>query len=174
MRVEEMIAVRASIARTRRALLTLAEMRRWAAPDVTVVRSGSTPELAAGDRFHLEVFGGLRFEYLVEGISDRDVAFTFTGAWSGREHWSFIPDGAETVVRRSYEADDRTLLWAVGWQTVGWALVALHYRAELRRFRALCEREPGDGGEIEGGGASPVLPDPDSSGGGLPFPVDER
>lgn len=178
MRVEEMIAVRAVPARTRRALLAVAEMRRWVAPDVTVAPAAGAAVLAAvletGDRFALDVMGGLRFEYLVEGITDRDVAFTFTGAWSGREKWSFVPDGAETVVRRAYEADDASLVAMVAWQTLGRGLVALHYRMELARFRTHCERDPGDGGEIQPGpAAAPVLPEPGTSDGALPFPVDD-
>jgi len=172
MQVEEMIAVRAPAPRARNALVTVADMRRWVAPDVSVHTSSAAATLVPGDRFALDVFGGLRFDYLVEGASDREVAFTFSGPWRGRERWSFVPDGAETLVRRRYDADDLSLLGALAWNTVGWALVSAHYRLELSRFRELVEREAGPPAEIESGGAA-YIPSAVTEAGELPFPVDD-
>lgn len=173
MQVEEMIAVRAPASRARSALMTVADMRRWVAPDVSVHPGSAAATLAPGDRFALDVFGGLRFDYLVEGASDREVIFTFSGAWRGRERWSFVPDGVETVVRRRYDADDLSVLGALAWNTVGWALVSAHYRLELSRFRTLVEREAGPPAEIEAGDAAYIPPGVAADAGELPFPVDD-
>lgn len=148
-RVEEMIAVRAAAPQALRALLTVARFREWQAPDATMVPLTAAPVLSVGDRFRLAIVGGLGFEYLVEAVSDREVVLAFDGPWRGHERWSFVPDGAETLVRRVYEVDDRTPLEWLAWRTLGAALVAVHYKLELPRFRDAVERAPGPRAEIE-------------------------
>lgn len=168
-RVEEMIAVRAAIPQAMRALLTPARMMTWVAPDITVVPLTSAPILGPGDRFRIESVAGPAFEVEVEAVSDREVAFSFTGPWSGRERWSFIADGAETVVRRVYEVEGAgSGLAMIAWQMIGRMLVAAHYKLELPRFRAAVERDPGPRGEIA---ARAREPEPAAS--PPPFPVDE-
>jgi hypothetical protein len=189
MRVEEMIAVRAAAPQAMRALLTVARMRAWVAPDVHVAPRTAAPVLGPGDRFTLSIVGRLEFEYLVEAVSDREVVFSYSSRlWCGRERWSFVPDGAETVVRRTYEVDDSPPLVALAWRAGGWALVSAHYKLELPRFRAEVEREPGPRGEIAGAEAqaAPNAPEPPAappppppppreppSPDGPPFPVDD-
>jgi hypothetical protein len=153
--------------------VTVADMRRWVAPDVSVHPGSTAATLVPGDRFALDVFGGLRFDYLVEGATDREVVFTFSGPWHGRERWSFVPDGVETVVRRRYDADDLSVLGAIAGTTVGWALGSAHYRLELSRFRPLVEREAGPPAEIEAGDAAYIPPGVAADAGELPFPVDD-
>lgn len=189
-RVEEMIAVRATAARAMHVLLTVARFRDWQAPDVTMTPRESTPVLGVGDRFRLEVLVGLRFDYVVEAATEREVVFAFDGPWRGQERWSFVPDGADTVVRRVYEVETRTPLENAAWGTVGRALVAAHYKFELPRFRDVVERDPGPRGEIEppssprvvpprGEGAAPERPGADAPGASAwtpdapPFPVDD-
>jgi hypothetical protein len=185
MRVEEMIAVRTAAAQAMRALLTVSRMPAWLAPDVRVTPRTAAPVLGPGDRFALTVLGGLEFEYLVEAATDREVVFSFSSRlWCGRERWSFVPDGAETVVRRTYEVDDSPPLVALAWRTGGWALVSAHYKLELPRFRTEVEREPGPRGEIEAAerptaSSAPEPPPPPPpppeppSPDGPPFPVDD-
>ena len=165
-RVEEMTVVRASIPRTMR-MLTTGRFAEWVAPDVTATPTSISPILAPGDRFRIEVLGGLGFDYLVEAVSDREVVLSFHGLWDGRERWSFIPDGAETIVRRVYEIDERSSIPALAWRTVGRALVSGHFKVELARFRAAVERDPGPRAEIERG-ESPAPPPPPRS-----YPIDE-
>jgi len=185
-RIEELVVVRAPAPRAREAVVERARMREWMAPDVTLVsRASSAASLGTGDRFALEVFGGLRFEYLVEATSDREVVFSFAGPWRGRERWSFVPDGAETVVRRCYEVDDASLVGTLAWATAGRAVVAAHLRWELARFRDRVERTPGPRAEIEppappvsaSAPALRVVPEPSAGGQApgptLPFPVDD-
>jgi len=148
-RVEELIVVPATPAQSMRALLTVARAPGWMAPDVHLVPRTSTPVLGAGDHFALELFGGMRFEYVIEATSDREVALSYDGPWSGEERWSFVADGAETLVRRSYEVHSGSPLAAFAWGTVGRAVVAMHLRFELSRFRSDIERDPGPRGEIE-------------------------
>jgi len=146
--VEEVVVVRAAAPQVRRAFSNTGLMPRWIAPDVSVQLSSGTGTLLPGERFRLSVLAGLRFDYLVEAESEREVALSFSGPWNGRERWSFVADGPETIVRRRYEADDRSLLLALGFRTVGWAVVTAHLKIELLRFRDLVEHEPGVRAEI--------------------------
>jgi hypothetical protein len=82
-------------------------------------------------------------------VSDREVVFAFQGPWSGRERWSFVADGAETVVRRVYEVQDSSVLGELAWRGVGRPLVLAHFKLELSRFGAAVERDPGPRAEIE-------------------------
>lgn len=188
MRVEEMIAVRAAAPQAMRALLTVSRMHAWLAPDVHVAPRTAAPVFGPGDRFRLTVIGGLEFDYLVEAVTDREAVFSFSSRlWCGRERWSFVPDGADTVVRRTYEVDDSPPLVALAWRAGGWALVSAHYKLELPRFRAEVEREPGPRGEIEAAErpvasqapeppsppAPPPSPHEPPSPDGPPFPVDD-
>ena len=165
-RVEEMTVINASVAHAMR-LLTTGRFAEWVAPDVTATPTSVSATLAPGDRFGLEIMGGVRFDYLVEAISDRDVVFSFSGPWSGRERWSFVSDGAETIVRRVYELDERSPIPTLAWRAVGRPVVAAHFKLELARFRALAERELGVRGEIEPGVAAVDAPPP------RPYPIDE-
>src|SRR5256885_15744075 len=143
-RVEEMTTVRVAPGQARRVLTTVARFGDWISPHVTVTALTAAPSLAPGSRFRLDVLGGASFEYEMETETDRDVVFAFRGPWSGRERWSFIADGAETIVRRIYEVDDGGVgLAALAWQTVGRALVVAHFKYELGRFRTVAERHPG-------------------------------
>lgn len=166
-RVEEVIAVSAALPQARRALTTVARMGDWVAPDITVVPLSRSPTLLPGDRIRLDVVGGLHFEYVVEAMSDREVVFAFTGPWSGRERWSFVADGADTLVRRVYEMTDASVLTALAWATIGRVVVSAHYKLELGRFRAVVESEPGVRAEIEPRAANA----PRS--GGASFPIDD-
>jgi hypothetical protein len=152
-RVEEITVVRASVAQTMR-MLTSGRFAEWVAPDVTATPTRPSATLAPGDRFQIEILGGVRFEYLVEAISDREVVFSFSGPWSGRERWSFVADGAETIVRRVYELDERSPIPSFAWRALGRPVVSAHYKLELARFRAAVERDPGPRAEIERGESS--------------------
>ena len=176
-RIEELVVVPATPAQAMRALLTVARAHDWMAPDVNLVPRTSNPVLGAGDRFVLELFGGMRFEYVIEATSDREVAFTYDGPWQGAERWSFVADGAETLVRRTYEVQGGSPLAAFAWGTVGRAVVAMHIRFELSRFKSAIQHDPGPRGEIEPT-SGPLRSTPKDSGGdGVasrpPFPVDD-
>jgi len=167
-RIEEMVAVRAAVPQAMRHLLTIDRMRAWIAPDMVLVPRGASPTLTPGDRFRLEALATIGFDYVVEAITDREVVLSFEGPWSGTERWSFVADGAETIVRRVYEvSDDSVAGWTV-WMTIGRPLVLAHYKFELSRFRDAVEREPGPKGEIEGQAARSQEATPQ-----LEFPVDE-
>ena len=166
-RVEEMTAVRVAPQQAMRVLTTVARMREWMAPHVTVVPLTGAPTLAPGSRFRLDVTPGPSFEYEVEAQTDRELMFAFKGPWSGHERWSFIADGAETIVRRSYEVEDGGEgLAALAWQTVGRAIVVAHFKIELSRFREAVERSPGPLAEIE----ARTAPAPSQS---TSYPIDE-
>lgn len=182
-RIEELVVIRAPAAAARRAVLSVAAMREWSAPDVAIVPP-SRAELAVGDRFRIEVVGGFAFDYVVEAASDREVVFTYDGSWRGIERWSFVPDGADTVVRRAYTVEGGSLSASLLWATVGRAAAGLHLRYELSRLRDLVEREPGPRAEIPASAAShvvpPAHPSPEPPGGEgqpgagtTPFPVDD-
>ena len=166
-RIEEMTTVRTAPAQARRTLVTTANFAAWVTPTLSVVPVSLSPSLAPGDRFRLEaaVFGA-GFDYLVEAVSDREVVLAFEGPWSGRERWSFVADGAETIVRRMYEVNDSSLAASLAWRTAGRALVAAHFKFELARFRDLAERQPGPRAEIEPRARDEQPP-------ATPFPVDE-
>jgi len=149
-RIEEMVAVGATIPQTMHHLLTLERMRDWIAPDMALLPRGTSPTLAPGDRFRLEALGAVGFDYVVEAITEREVVLSFEGPWDGSERWSFVADGAETIVRRAYEVSDDSMAGLTAWMTVGRPLVLAHYKFELSRFRDAVEREPGPRGEIEG------------------------
>ena len=149
-RIEEMVAVRATLPQAMRHLLTVDRIRAWIAPDMVLIPRGGSPTLAPGDRFRLEALGTVGFDYIVEAITDREVVLSFEGPWAGSERWSFVADGAETIVRRAYEVSDDSLAGWSAWTIVGRPLVLAHYKFELSRFRDAIEREPGPKGEIEG------------------------
>lgn len=149
-RIEEMVAVSAAVPQTMRQLLSLDRMKAWIAPDVVLVPRGGSRTLAPGDRFRLEVIAAIGFEYVVEAVTDREVVLSFDGPWAGTERWSFVADGADTIVRRSYEVNDDSVAAWTAWTTVGRALVLAHYKFELSRFREAVERDPGPVAEIEG------------------------
>ena len=176
-RVEELVAVSATPVQAMRALLTVARAREWTAWDIRITPRRATPVLGVGDRFAIELFGGLTFEYVVEAISDREVVLSYEGPWHGRERWSFVADGAETVVRRSYEVEGGTPLAVLAWGTVGRPVVSAHLRHELARFRSAVEQHPGPRGEIEAGPWRSVEPPGDGDDarrpGGPSFPVDD-
>lgn len=153
-RVEELTAVNASAARALDVLLAAGNLARWVAPDITVTPLTSATRLGPGDRFRIQVFGAFVFEYMIEAASEREVVFSFTGPWSGSERWSFIPDGAETIVRRVHEVHDGSLTGMLMWNTVGRVAVIAHFKVELARFREVVEREPGARGEIEAAGST--------------------
>ena len=148
-RVEELITIKASAERARDVLLDIEKLRRWVAPDISVTPLTLAQRLGPGDRFRIHVLGPLQFDYTVEAVSEREVVLAFTGPWSGNERWSFIADGAETIVRRVHEVHDGSLVGALAWNTVGRMGVLAHFKLELSRFRDLAEREPGPRGEIE-------------------------
>jgi hypothetical protein len=169
-RIEEIIAVRASIPQAMQHLLTVDRIRAWIAPDMVLFPRGTSPRLAPGDRFRLEVLGAVGFDYVVEAITDREVVLSFEGPWTGTERWSFVADGAETIVRRSYEVSDDSLAGWTAWMIIGRPLVLAHYKFELSRFRDAVEREPGVKGEIEAeAGRGPETKPPAQ----LDFPVEE-
>ena len=89
---------------------------------------------------------------------------------SGNERWSFVADGAETIVRRAYEVSDESLAGWTAWMMIGRPLVLAHYKFELSRFREAIEREPGPKGEIE---AEAGTSSETKSFERLDFPVDE-
>ncbi|HEY9426072.1 MAG TPA: hypothetical protein VIR34_02875 [Gemmatimonadaceae bacterium] len=169
-RVEELVTVRASTARMLDVLLGTENLRRWVAPDVAAIPLTHASRLGPGDHFRIHVLGALVFEYTLEAVSDREVVLAFTGPWSGSERWSFIADGAETIVRRVHEVHGGSLLGALAWNAVGRVAVLAHFKLELSRFRDLAEREPGIRAEIE-------APAPRESSSGEPeppsFPVDD-
>jgi len=169
-RIEEMIAVGATIPQAMHHLLTVDRMRALIAPDMALLPRGSSPTLAPGDRFRLEALGAVGFDYVVEAITDREVVLSFEGPWIGSERWSFVADGAETIVRRAYDVTDDSVAAWTAWMTIGRPLVLAHFKFELSRFREAVEREPGPRGEIEGWreGSEPAKRfEP------LDFPVDE-
>lgn len=192
-RVEEMTAVAASAARALDVLLSTDDLERWVAPDVSVIRLTSASRLGPSDRFRIQALGVFTFDYMVEAASEREVVFSFSGPWSGSERWSFIADGAETIVRRVHEVNDVSLPAALAWHTLGRLAVMAHFKVELARFRELVEREPGERREIEAAGShprevppakspasssdSPPAPSPASDAGvereAPPFPVDD-
>ena len=149
-RIEEMVAVKATVSQTMHHLLTVERMREWIAPDMALLPRGTSPMLSPGDRFRLEALGAVGFDYVVEAITEREVVLSFEGPWDGSERWSFVADGAETIVRRAYEVSDDSVAGLAAWMTVGRPLVLAHYKFELSRFRDAVEREPGPRGEIEG------------------------
>ena len=168
-KIEEMVAVRATLPQAMRHLLTVDRIRAWIAPDMVLFPRGDSPTLAPGDRFRLEALGTVGFDYVVEAITDREVVLSFEGPWAGSERWSFVADGAETIVRRAYEVSDDSLAgWSV-WMTIGRTLVLAHYKFEMSRFRAAVEREPGARAEIQGEGATHRQKPIER----LEFPVDE-
>jgi|GEM_PF-1171867 len=148
-RVEELITVRTSVERALDVLLGTENLRRWVAPDISVTPLTLAKRLGPGDRFRIHVLGPLMFDYTVEAVSEREVVLTFTGPWSGSERWSFVADGAETIVRRVHEVHDGSLVGALAWNTVGRVGVLAHFKLELSRFRDLAERTPGPRAEIE-------------------------
>jgi len=173
-RIEELVVVPAAPAQAMRALLTVSRARDWMAPDVDLVPRTSRPVLGAGDHFALELFGGMRFEYVIEATSDREVALTYTGPWHGTERWSFVADGADTLVRRTYDVLGGSPLAALAWGTVGRAVVAMHLRFELSRFKSALEHDPGPRGEIEASsGPLRSAPDDAPASNRPPFPVDD-
>jgi hypothetical protein len=157
-RVEELITLRTSAAHALEVLLTTGNLRRWVAPDISVTPLTVATRLGPGDRFRIHVLGPLQFDYTVEAASEREVVLAFTGPWSGSERWSFIADGAETIVRRVHEVYDGSLVRELAWNAVGRLAVIAHFKLELARFRDLAEREPGAGAEIEAQGAPATLP----------------
>ena len=144
-----MVAVGATVAQAMHHLLTIDRMRAWIAPDMTLLPRSASPTLSPGDHFRLEALGAVGFDYVVEAITDREVVLSFDGPWTGSERWSFVADGAETIVRRAYDVSDESVAGWVAWMTVGRSLVLAHYKFELSRFREAVERAPGPKGEIE-------------------------
>jgi hypothetical protein len=165
-RIEEMTAVAVAVPQALRALTTVSRLEQWIAPDITVTPLTRAETLGPGDRFRMSALG-VAFDYLVEAVSDREVVFSFSGSWSGRERWSFIADGSETLVRRVYEVTDGSLAAALVWRTVGRLLVLAHFKVELARFRAAVERDPGPRGEIEARSIDQPTPSAPE------FPIDE-
>lgn len=169
-RVEELITVRTSAERALDVLLGTEKLRRWVAPDISVTPLTLASRLGPGDRFRIQVLGPLVFDYTVEAVSEREVVLAFKGPWSGNERWSFIPDGAETIVRRVHEVHGGSLMGALAWNTVGRVGVIAHFKLELSRFRDLAEREPGTRAEIEAPAPrEPISREPDPPS----FPVDD-
>jgi hypothetical protein len=169
-RVEELITIRASAARALDVLLDTRNLKRWVAPDVAVIPLTHASRLGPGDRFRIHVLGALVFEYTLEAVSEREVALAFTGPWSGSERWSFIADGAETIVRRVHEVRDGSLVGALAWNTFGRVGVLAHFKLELSRFRDLAEREPGTPAEIEAPAErEPISREPEPPS----FPIDD-
>lgn len=174
--VEELIAVPAAPAQAMRALLTPARAGAWMAWDVRLTPRQGATVLGTGDRFTIELFGGLRFDYLVEATSDREVVLSYDGPWRGQERWSFVADGADTLVRRSYEVRGGSPLAALAWGTVGRAVVSAHLRYELSRFRAAVGRDPGPRAEVAAGSlqSADAPHEPASNAAARPsFPVDD-
>jgi hypothetical protein len=145
-----MVAVGATIPQAMHHLLTIDRMREWIAPDMALLPRGSSATLAPGDRFRLEALGAVGFDYVVEAITDREVVLSFEGPWMGSERWSFVADGADTIVRRAYDVTDDSVAAWTAWMTIGRPLVLAHFKFELSRFREAVERAPGPRGEIEG------------------------
>ena len=176
-RVEEMTTARVAPSQAIRLLTTTRRFEQWVAPDITIVPLTQASMLGPGDRFRLEVLGGITFQYLVEAITDREVVFSLRGPWSGRERWSFVADGAETIIRRVHEVDGGSPAGLLAWGTVGRPLVMAHFKLELSRFRALAEREPGVRGEIRPTSETardPPTAEPDApASGDRTFPIDD-
>lgn len=158
--IEEMIVIRESPAQAMRQLLTPNRFAEWVAPDIDVRVHTRANLLGPGDRLRLGLPGGLSFDYSVEAATERELVFVFSGPWSGEERWSFIPDGTETIARRTYQVRDTHGVAGLIWHTVGGALVAAHFKWELARFKSLIERNPLPAGEIEPQTSEPVLPRP--------------
>ncbi len=154
--IEEMIAVRAAPAQAMRALLAPSRMKEWVASDVSLNVQTAGERLLPGDRFRIAGLLGPAFDYQVEAASEREVVFSFEGSWRGEERWSFVADGPDTIVRRSYRVHEAPGLGAIAWRTVGRAVVMVHFKLELSRFKDLLEREPAVRAEIE----SPAVPNP--------------
>jgi hypothetical protein len=148
-RVDELTTVAATVPQARRVLTDVSRFHDWVAPDITVTPLSGASTLDPGVRFRVEMVGAISFEYHVEVVSDREVVFAFHGPWSGRERWSFVADGDETVVRRVYEFQDSSVLGELAWRSIGRPLVLAHFKLELSRFRAAVERDPGPRAEIE-------------------------
>jgi hypothetical protein len=148
-RVEELTTIRTGTARALDVLLETGNLKRWVAPDISVTPLTLASRLGPGDRFRIHVLGPLVFDYTVEAVSEREVVLAFSGPWSGSERWSFIADGAETIVRRVHEVHGGSLMGALAWNAVGRVAVIAHFKLELSRFRDLAEREPGTPAEIE-------------------------
>lgn len=148
-RIEEIVTIRASASQALRTLRDHHRAGDWMAPDLTFTPMSLSPVLTPGDRFRIELVAGLGFDYTVEAVTDRELVFHFRGPWSGEERWSFIPDGAETLVRRRYEVSDHGAVPHLAFSTLGRALVVAHYKLELSRFRTLVERDPGPRAEIQ-------------------------
>lgn len=147
-RIEELTAIPTTPQQALSALRSVARFKEWVAPDITFTPDRTSSTLVPGDTFRIEALGGIRFDYTVEAVSDRDFVLSFKGPWRGRERWSFVADGADTIVRRVYEVEDDSPLADLAWHTLGRGLVSAHYKLELSRFRAMLEREPGAKGEI--------------------------
>lgn len=147
--------VRVAPPQAMRVLASTARYAEWVAPDATVTFQTLSSTLSPGDRFRVEIAGRVGFDYTVEAATERDMVFAFHGPWSGEERWSFVPDGAETIVRRIYEVREGGGLAMLAWQTLGRALVSAHYKLELSRFREVVERERGPRAEIEPGAVPP-------------------
>ena len=170
-RVEEMVTVRASAAQAMAFLRDHARAAEWMSPDLTFTPSAVSPALTPGDRFRVSLLGGVGFEYLVEALTDRELVLAFWGPWTGRERWSFVPDGAETIVRRVYEVTDLESVPSIVWETAGRAVIAAHYKVELPRFRSAVERNPGPLAEIQSGESSAERRAPSAE--RRSFPVDD-
>ena len=168
--VEELVVVPAGVAHAIRMLTNSSRLSEWMAPHVRLDRRFAGSVLEAGNRFRLETVGGVGFDYLVEAVSEREVVFAFEGPWSGRERWSFVPDGADTIIRRRYEVHEGTPLAMLAWRSGGRSVVAAHYKLELMRFRSALARDPGPRGEIEQAPSPDRLP---GRSGAVPFPVDD-
>jgi hypothetical protein len=150
--IEEIVAVRVAPAQAMRMLTTVARWPEWVSAGVALTPRTGGPVLLPGDRFRLEVLGTLSFEYTVEATTEREVVFSFRGPWAGEERWSFVADGAETIVRRHYAVDRGGTLATLAWDTVGRAAAVAQFKLELSRFRAAAERSPGTRAEIEARG----------------------
>lgn len=150
-RVEEMQVVRATPAQAIGVLLEPSRMREWSAPDVTVTATRHTERLGPGDRFRVEAIAGPRFDYTVEAVTQREVVLRFEGTWCGEERWSFVADGDETIIRRTYIVEELGGLAGLAWRALGPALVLAHFKYELSRFRSLVERLPPVRAEIDPG-----------------------
>jgi uncharacterized protein YndB with AHSA1/START domain len=150
-KVEQITVIRATPAQAMRALVTTSRLTEWVAPDVTLTPRTRAATLSPGDQLRLEIPVGAAFDYVVEAATDREVVFSFSGPWSGEERWSFIADGAETLVRRVYDVRETHGLAGLAWPTLGRALVIAHYKLEMMRFRDMVERNPGPAGEIDSG-----------------------
>ncbi|HJR42933.1 MAG TPA: hypothetical protein VJ812_12635 [Gemmatimonadaceae bacterium] len=171
-RIEEMTTVRAGAAQAMALLRDHRRTAEWISPDLVFAPLSVSPLLTPGDRFRVSLLGGIGFEYLVEAITDRELVLAFWGPWTGRERWSFVADGAETIVRRTYEVTDLHGVPALLFDTAGRAVIGAHYKLELPRFRAALERDPGPRAEIQAGESSAERPVAGAE--SRSIPVDER